>query len=166
MTVQYCTVQYSAVQYSTVWAYMPTLAEYQSLIQIWKTLYSKKPEYLYEKLITDDEDDLRTTEPRLQLTEGSFRWKAVKDWRMLPENVRKQDKLRTFKKELKLWLQDRRNIDPDWDRGQGLRTTRSNDTAYWMGWGDKDKFSSLYMFSSSSCYVNMQSAICNTVQFL
>ena len=83
------------------WLNIKELTEYHSLVQIWKTMRWRKPEYLLGKLRTDSEDKLNTDNPRLQLTAGSFRWKAVEQWRMLPDSVVGQTVLPKFKKELR-----------------------------------------------------------------
>ena len=96
------------------WLDIKELTEYHSQVQIWKTLRWGKPEYLVEKLRTDTEDKMYTDHPRLQLTAGSFRWKAVDQWRMLPDSVTGQIVLPKFKRKLKEWLKDRRTTnEPD-----------------------------------------------------
>ena len=96
------------------WLSVKEMTECQSLVQIWKTLRWKKTEYMYCKLQIE-EDGLLTTRPRLQLTASMFRWKAVDQWRMLPDNIRGQTELAKFKGQLKQWIKERRTIDPDPD---------------------------------------------------
>ena len=96
------------------WLNIKELTEYHSMIHIWKTIKWGKPEYLRGKLRTDEEDKITTDNPRLQLTAGTFRWKAVDEWRMLPETVTGQTEYLKFKRELKDWIKDRRsNHEPD-----------------------------------------------------
>ena len=86
------------------WLDIINWTKYHSLLQIWKTVYWKIPEYMDENLIRLENNKLDTTAPRLLLTRISYRCKTVETWNELPENLRSEDKLSNFKKGIKIWL--------------------------------------------------------------
>ena len=66
-----------------------------------------------EKIDIDTEDMTSTTPPRLQFTSQGFRWRAVELWNQLPHDLRGQHRILPFKKNLKNWIKDRRDKEPD-----------------------------------------------------
>ena len=100
------------------WLSVRQLVFYHSVIQVHKTLKTGFPEYLFEKLqseknyhtrirATEDDTNVIHIGPQLRtksdLTGKSFRWRASGQYNMIPENLRKTDKLAVFKNELKKW---------------------------------------------------------------
>ena len=98
------------------WMKMSDLTEYFSLLQLWKTIRLNSPRYLARKLDIDMEQLITTTNPRLNLTNNSFRWKTVAAWNGLPEDLRMEDHLPRFKKTLKKWIRERHDIDMSGDQ--------------------------------------------------
>ena len=89
------------------WLNVKDLAEYHSLCQFWKILRWKVPYYMADKIHLENNDVVRTTNPRLQLTASSFRWNTTQNWNKLPSYIRSEVSLNRFKKSLKTWLRDR-----------------------------------------------------------
>ena len=98
------------------WLSVRQLVFCHSVIQVHKTLKTGFPEYLFEKLqseknyhtrrrATEDDTSVIHIGPQLRtksdLTGKSFRWRASGQYNMIPENLRKTDKLAVFKNELK-----------------------------------------------------------------
>ena len=98
------------------WLNVDELTSYYSMIQIWNTLRTNKPQYLRDKLQIEDNIMLTTDAPRLLLTSLSFRCRTILLWNTLPEHLRKETKLRTLKKDLKIWIisrRDQQDVEPD-----------------------------------------------------
>ena len=84
-----------------------------SLVQLWKVLHLNKPATIRNKLRMDDEGEIHLPPPRLQFTLLGFTWRSVEYWNELPQEIRTLKSLPKFKRSIKKWTMDRRNIDPD-----------------------------------------------------
>ena len=95
---------------------------YHTVIQVHKTLGTGSPVYLYKKLTQGghyprDTRQSRTSSirlgptfsTRLALTRNSFRWRGAVWYEDLPVEIRKEQKLNSFKKKLNVWVKI--NID-------------------------------------------------------
>ena len=97
---------------------MSAMVSFYSLLQAKRVLYTKKPEYLYEKLTGGAKRPNYTTrlcvggdlrygpgiQANLSLTKKSWRWRVRSMWADVPVSVRKIDNFKSFKLELKKWL--------------------------------------------------------------
>ena len=97
------------------WMSVNQLIVFHSLTQVFKTLETKSPKYLYDR-ISGNFHYTRGTRfskrnrigPRYaaknDISNRSFQWRATKQWNMLPEEIQKIDKLHKFKQSLTLWI--------------------------------------------------------------
>ena len=97
------------------WLSVKEMTKYFSLLQMWKTEKMNVPLYLKDKIRTLDDGKLSTDLPRLQITSRSYRWTTVNSWNKLPENLRLEKSLKTFKKGVKRWIKEQRQPDPGLD---------------------------------------------------
>ena len=99
------------------WLNVKQLAFYHSVILVQKTLLTKQPAYLYERLPTEFTRETRlagsyalrialTNRTTLALTERSFLHRAISGYNSIPTELRKLTNLSTFKTKLKLWVKD------------------------------------------------------------
>ena len=104
----------------TDWLSVRQLVAYHSLVQIRKILTQKKPIYLYNRLVGNNRlpyarriapgrDTVIISEPRLRLTESSWRWRSSRLWMSLPEDVRNIQEIKGFKLKLRIWI--RSNVE-------------------------------------------------------
>ena len=84
------------------------MTRYHSSIQLWKVLKAGKPEYLNRKFYTESEDLITTTTPRIQFTTNCYRWRMTEQWNQLPQSLRENNTLNSFKKQLKTWILEQR----------------------------------------------------------
>ena len=87
------------------WLPLTYLVEQYSLIQLWKTIWWQTPKYLDRKLVREPENKIYTTAPRLLLTARTFRWNTVPKWNNLPETLRSEDRITSFKKDTKVLVE-------------------------------------------------------------
>ena len=113
MTGARAKVRISTLLEEVNWLSIKELTTLHSLVQCWKILRLKKPENMVELLILDEENLIKTPEPRLQFTLAGFRWRVTRDWNELPPETRVQMSLPVFKKEVKKWIKLRRQVEPD-----------------------------------------------------
>ena len=95
------------------WMSMTELIEYHSLMHLWKILKLKTPVRMFEEYSITEDYTISTTQPRLQLTASSFKWRMTDKWNSLPVFMRTEKKLLTFKKQLKTIITERRPPEPD-----------------------------------------------------
>ena len=102
------------------WLSINQLAAFHSIVTIHKILHCKEPKYLSDKFQGTFPRNTRLAssgairidcrfKASLSLTESSFRWKAAKLYNRLPEDIRTEKRLPSFKANLKTWIKD--NID-------------------------------------------------------
>ena len=60
----------------------------------------------------NDDNKIKTTHPRLLITASNFRWKTINYWNNLPQHLRRETKLKTFKIGVKKWIKERMIPEP------------------------------------------------------
>ena len=99
------------------WLSVRQLVYYHSVVQVHKTIITKFPKYIYRKLSLDFPYSTRLAESasvrrgpqfqaRLDITERSFMNRGTKYYNQLPADLRKVEKMETFKIKLKAWIQE------------------------------------------------------------
>ena len=97
------------------WLRIRQLVFYHSTIQIYKTIQTTYPKYIYYKLANEFPYNTRLAQSeavrmgpdfkaKLEITKGSFMNRATVNYNQLPESLRKIPKIGTFKKKLKIWV--------------------------------------------------------------
>ena len=97
----------------TGWLTVKELHTVHSCVLMWKTLHLERPGHIYSRLPVDDEWKLDTKRTRLQFTERGWKWKTSLIWNSVPDWMRAETKVSCFKKQMKSWILDRREQDPD-----------------------------------------------------
>ena len=92
------------------WLRIRELEKYHTLITLWKLLYFKKPEVLREKFNLLEDGSVEVQPARLQIVENSFKWRAVRYWNQLPNEVRSSVRITSFKKLLRSWIIENRPV--------------------------------------------------------
>ena len=81
---------------------------------MWKMLHKDRPCKVASKLEVDRSNmTIRILEPRIMFTEHNFTLRASRDWNRLPDFIRNNDKLQSFKKQVKKWVKEQRHLEPD-----------------------------------------------------
>ena len=78
----------------------------------WKLVHNKKPARLLERIKIQDDYSLQIDRPRLQFSLKAYRWRAGEEWNALPQDMRQELSIASFKKRLKLLVTQDRNWDP------------------------------------------------------
>ena len=97
------------------WLSVGQLVFFHSVVQIYKTIVTTYPKYIYSKLSTQFPYNTRLAESdsvrmgpefksKLELTEKSFMNRATVSFNLLPPELRKISKLEEFKEKLKVWV--------------------------------------------------------------
>ena len=97
------------------WLSIAQLGVFHSLVEIFKIMVTKSPHYLYLKLTPSSVRELRSTADlkiRLggesqavsELARNSFKYRATRQWNMLPLEIRQAENLNIFKLKLKKWV--------------------------------------------------------------
>ena len=98
----------------TGWLNVKEMTTQNSMTLMWKILYMEIPSRLSRRLDYDRSSmKLRTMETRLQFTKQNFLHRASLEWNKLPDELRLNGNLGSFKKQLKNWIKSRRPPDPD-----------------------------------------------------
>ena len=93
---------------------------FHSVVLIHKTLISKHPRYLYDKIQSKFPLDTRLAKSNkirlgphfkanLDLAKNSLRWRGVESYNLVPSAIKQATTLRKFKGKLKSWI--RSSID-------------------------------------------------------
>ena len=90
------------------WLDVRELTEYFSTIQLWKVLRWNVPAYMEEKFQFIEDSKVWTKSPRLKLTREAWRCQSVEKWNLLPEYLRTELNLKSFKLQLKRFIKERR----------------------------------------------------------
>ena len=90
------------------WLDVAELAEYHTLLMIWKAARWGVPKYLRDRLTEEGEGIILTEEARLQMTAQAFRVNGTRQWNNLPVEIRTEMRLTQFKTRTKQWIKDRR----------------------------------------------------------
>ena len=88
---------------------------FHSVILIHKTLQTKQPGYLYEKIRYEFPIDTRLArsnqirlgpqyKARLDLTKDSLRWRGVESYNLVPTSIKQGPTIKAFKGKLKSWI--------------------------------------------------------------
>ena len=89
------------------WLTVNQLIVYHTLITIYKVRQNNEPEYLATKLKNDTRTGrILIPNTDLRLAQNSFVIRGSASWNALPESIRTQAKIRTFKKLTKKWISD------------------------------------------------------------
>ena len=81
------------------WLTIIQLEYYHTLISVFKIRKSGEPEYLATRLLKDSRNRrIMIPNLELKLAQNSFTIRGADYWNRLPENIRKQEKIGTFKK--------------------------------------------------------------------
>ena len=97
------------------WMSVRQLMVYHSLVLLHKTLASKYPVYLYQKVTSGGEFSYSTRQantgsirqgpsPRTELSRAGWCWRSVDLYNTLPTDLKHERKLPSFKKRLKEWI--------------------------------------------------------------
>ena len=97
------------------WLNVKEMAEFTSLVQLWKVLRWQIPEYMVESFTIQEDDTIWTEKPRLLLTAQAWRCRSANNWNNLPEFLRAEMRLKAFKLKLRRWIVERRNADVEPD---------------------------------------------------
>ena len=89
------------------WLTVNQLIVYHTLITIFKVRQNNEPEYLATKLKNDTRTGrILIPNTDLRLAQNSFVIRGSASWNALPESIRSQAKIGTFKKLTKKWISD------------------------------------------------------------
>ena len=85
---------------------------YHTVVQVYKIRQDKKPKYLYDKITRDNHTKgtrfatglgIQSTLAKSELKNNSFVPRGIRNWNEIPERLRRINKLKTFKVELRKW---------------------------------------------------------------
>ena len=99
------------------WLSVRQLSFYTTALSVHKTLMFKTPKYLYDKLKSGTQHTTRSTrlhavershvdEARLGIATSSWRWRGNTQHSLLPDHLKNENNLRTFKLGLRNWVKD------------------------------------------------------------
>ena len=103
------------------WLNVRQLVAYHSIIQVYKTAQSGFPAYVSNRLDTDFPYNTRFSESesirigkdsccKLEVTSKSFMYRGVKLYNQVPSEIKKVEKVDTFKVKLKEWLKSNSDL--------------------------------------------------------
>ena len=95
------------------WMTVKEMRDYHSILLMWRIVRLEAPKHLADKITVTQDDYLETTYPRLQTTSQGFRWRTVNLWNTLPADMRGDETLISFKKNVRRWIVEQRDMDPD-----------------------------------------------------
>ena len=99
------------------WLSVSQLGVFHSLVTVYKVLHTQSPHYLYSKLKSESNRELRSTacmrikfggdsQARTELAKRSFKYRATSQWNLLPMEIREAENIKTFKFKLKSWISE------------------------------------------------------------
>ena len=89
------------------WLSVNQLVTYHTVLQVFKIRKSQEPEYLYDILGIDNRNGhIIVTNTGLSLAKKSFTFRGSELWNNLPSDIRKIQKIGTFKKACRDWVKD------------------------------------------------------------
>ena len=100
------------------WLSVHQLSVYHTVILAFKVIQARSPKYLYTMFNTNysyetrqaDSGKIRSTRaPELELAKDSFSWRAAVLYNEIPDSIRNQNTIQSFKQATKLWV--RQNIE-------------------------------------------------------
>ena len=87
------------------WLTVNQLIVYHTLISVFKIRQNKEPEYLAERLLNDTcTGRILIPNVQLRLTQNSFLIRGSTNWNQLPQHIRNQTKIGSFKMKVKKWI--------------------------------------------------------------
>ena len=96
------------------WLEIGELVALHSLVTMWKVIWMSSPLYMHKKIdYNDATGDISTSEPRLQNTTTSIRWRTCQLWNQLPVDLKHCQSLPAFKRQARRWILSRRDLEPD-----------------------------------------------------
>ena len=72
----------------------------------------KIPLQIFETLAISENKIICTKPARLKIIKRSFKFRTIKIWNKLPQLLRETEKIEIFKKKIKTWIIEQRNIVP------------------------------------------------------
>ena len=94
------------------WLTIKELIGYHSLVSMWSIVNRKIPEQVYDIIIINEDRTISTTKARLLIVSKGFRWRTVPKWNCLPDVTRHNSAIGSFKKQVKTWIKQQRQINP------------------------------------------------------
>ena len=105
------------------WLSVNQLVFYHTVVLLYKTLQNKSPEFLYNMAGTEFNYKTRAKDagklrhgadyiPDQGLNWKSYRWRSIRCWNQLPQEITLLTKLPKFKTKLKSWVLQNININP------------------------------------------------------
>ena len=96
------------------WLTIREMTTTNSATIMWKLINQKKPLKITERLEIDEtEKKIRINEPRLLFSEQNFTVRASREWNCIPDQIRMNMKLNSFKRQMKSWVKQKRTQEPD-----------------------------------------------------
>ena len=92
------------------WLYMSELVKFHSSVQVYKVIHFNKPVNLRNKFNVDQNGRIVITPGCLKITRTLFRWRAAQTWNDLSDFVIGAEKLSIFKKRLRSYLLEQREV--------------------------------------------------------
>ena len=87
------------------WLTFNQLITYHTLIMVKRVRISKEPDYLYRLLSRDSRNGrIMIQNTALGVAAQSFCYRGASEWNRLPFELRRKDKVETFKKALRIWI--------------------------------------------------------------
>ena len=96
------------------WLRIRNLVKLQLLNMMRKVIWQDVPRSINLKMIINDVMALSTEEPRLIITQQSFRWRTTKHWNQLPIEIREIQSFPKFKLAVRKWLSKSQHQSIEW----------------------------------------------------
>ena len=93
------------------WNTVYEIEEIATIMAFWKVLELQTPRQIYEKLTITEDRKVIMKRPRLLICRKNFNYRATKYWNRLPQDLREIKEQHLFKKHLKKYILDRRDLD-------------------------------------------------------
>ena len=98
----------------TGWFSIKEMTKLNTATLTWKLLNMKNPTKLSLKLQHDTQNmKIEITEIRIQFTRQNFMYRARNEWNSIPDYIRMNGNLGSLKKQMKSWIKERRDREPD-----------------------------------------------------
>ena len=90
------------------------MAKLSTATILWKVINYRTPRNLHDNLNWDNQTlEFDTTEPRINFTKNSFKYRTCRDWNDIPIVIRTISNISNFKKHMKTWRKSTRPRMPD-----------------------------------------------------
>ena len=94
----------------TGWYSIREMIRISTVTQIWKMVHLGKPQRPLERWQINEKLEIAVDPPRLQHSKRCFRWRGSREWNLLPEELRENRSLYSFKKNLKKYIKQQRQV--------------------------------------------------------